>query len=88
MLFEVSQLVAKNGAIASHSVYVFYLIKMYLWAFILSEVKRQSKLQQSANTDSTSARRCSEVDSIVKSSKLSASAPEFVPAGTGLDEVR
>uniref|UniRef100_A0A3Q3WHG8 Polyadenylate-binding protein-interacting protein 1 n=1 Tax=Mola mola TaxID=94237 RepID=A0A3Q3WHG8_MOLML len=56
-----------------------FLIKMYLWAFILSEVKRQSKLQQSANTNSTSARRCSEVDSIVKSSKLSASAPEFVP---------
>ncbi|XP_035514371.1 polyadenylate-binding protein-interacting protein 1 [Morone saxatilis] len=46
------------------------------------DFKRQSKPQQSANANSTSAsRRCNEVDSVVKSSKLSASAPEFVPSG-------
>ncbi|KAE8291916.1 Polyadenylate-binding protein-interacting protein 1 [Larimichthys crocea] len=38
--------------------------------------------QQSANANSTSASRtCNEVDSVVKSSKLSANAPEFVPSG-------
>lgn len=46
------------------------------------DCKRQSKLQQSANANSTSASRgCNDVDSLVKSSKLSASAPEFVPTG-------
>ncbi|XP_031711975.1 polyadenylate-binding protein-interacting protein 1 [Anarrhichthys ocellatus] len=43
--------------------------------------KRQSKPQQSANANITSASRgFNEVDSVVKSSKLSASAPEFVPS--------
>lgn len=55
----------------------------------LSDFKRQSKPQQSANANNTSApTRCSEVDSIVKSSRLSASAPEFVPSGMSLFEVR
>ncbi|TDH12977.1 hypothetical protein EPR50_G00053150 [Perca flavescens] len=46
------------------------------------DFKRQSKPQQSTNADSTSASTgCNEVDSLVKSSKLSASAPEFVPSG-------
>ncbi|XP_070760507.1 polyadenylate-binding protein-interacting protein 1 [Enoplosus armatus] len=51
------------------------------------DFKRQSKPQQSANANSTSAsRKCNEVDSMVKSSKLSASAPEFVPSGSNLYE--
>lgn len=55
----------------------------------LSEFKRQIKPQQSANANSTSApRRYNEVDSLVKSSKLSASAPEFVPSGISTYEVR
>ncbi|KAF3695551.1 Polyadenylate-binding protein-interacting protein 1 [Channa argus] len=46
------------------------------------DCKRQNNIQQSANTNSTSAYRGSNnVDSLVKSSKLSASAPEFVPSG-------
>lgn len=47
------------------------------------DFKRQnSKPQQSANANSTSASRgLNEADSLVKSSKLSASAPEFVPSG-------
>ncbi|XP_078107305.1 polyadenylate-binding protein-interacting protein 1 isoform X3 [Sander vitreus] len=46
------------------------------------DFKRQSKPQQSTNANSTSAfPGCNEVDSLVKSSKLSASAPEFVPSG-------
>lgn len=55
----------------------------------VSDFKRQSKPQQCANANSTSApRRCSEVDSVVKSSKLSASAPEFVPSAVSLYDVR
>ncbi|XP_071339584.1 polyadenylate-binding protein-interacting protein 1 [Trachinotus anak] len=46
------------------------------------DCKRQSKPQQSANTNSMSASKdYNEVDSLVMSSKLSASAPEFVPSG-------
>ncbi|XP_037634444.1 polyadenylate-binding protein-interacting protein 1 [Sebastes umbrosus] len=49
---------------------------------VSGDFKRPSKPQQSANANSTSASRgFNEVDSLVKSSKLSASAPEFVPAG-------
>ncbi|XP_029295787.1 polyadenylate-binding protein-interacting protein 1 [Cottoperca gobio] len=51
-------------------------------AMVGGDLKRQSKPQQSANANSTSASRgFNEVDSLVKSSKLSASAPEFVPSG-------
>ncbi|XP_070821350.1 polyadenylate-binding protein-interacting protein 1 [Chaetodon trifascialis] len=53
----------------------------------VGDSKRQSKPQQSANANNTSAsRRCNDVDSMVKSSKLSASAPEFVPSGFNLYE--
>ncbi|XP_070690244.1 polyadenylate-binding protein-interacting protein 1 [Pempheris klunzingeri] len=53
----------------------------------VGEFKRPSKPQQSANANSTSAsRRNNELDSLVKSSKLSASAPEFVPSGINLYE--
>ncbi|XP_022063464.1 polyadenylate-binding protein-interacting protein 1 [Acanthochromis polyacanthus] len=46
------------------------------------DFRRQSKPQQSANASNTSASRgFHDVDSLVKSSKLSASAPEFVPGG-------
>ncbi|KAM8760288.1 polyadenylate-binding protein-interacting protein 1 [Acanthopagrus schlegelii] len=46
------------------------------------DLRRPSKPQQSANANSMSAsRRGNEVDTIVKSSKLSASAPEFIPSG-------
>lgn len=46
------------------------------------DARRMSKPQQSTNANSTSAFRSSnEVDSVATSSKLSASAPEFVPAG-------
>lgn len=49
--------------------------------------KRQNKPLQSANANSTSAfRECKEVNFLVKSSTLSASAPEFVPSGTNLYE--
>ncbi|XP_044052313.1 polyadenylate-binding protein-interacting protein 1 isoform X2 [Siniperca chuatsi] len=52
------------------------------------DFKRQSKPEQSANANSTSAsRRSNEVDSMVKSSKLSVNAPEFVPSGSNLYEV-
>ncbi|XP_069563985.1 polyadenylate-binding protein-interacting protein 1 [Brachyistius frenatus] len=45
------------------------------------DFRRQSKPQQSANANNTSASRgCNDVDSLIKSSKLSASAPEFVPS--------
>uniref|UniRef100_A0A8C2WKZ0 Polyadenylate-binding protein-interacting protein 1 n=1 Tax=Cyclopterus lumpus TaxID=8103 RepID=A0A8C2WKZ0_CYCLU len=45
------------------------------------DFKRQSKPQHSANANSAPAPRgFNEVDSVVKSSKLSASAPEFVPS--------
>ena len=55
----------------------------------LSDLRRPSKPQQSANANSMSAsRRGNEVDTIVKSSKLSASAPEFVPSGINQYEVR
>ncbi|XP_059193824.1 polyadenylate-binding protein-interacting protein 1 [Centropristis striata] len=51
-------------------------------AMAAGDFKRQSKPQQSANANSTSASRgFNEVDSLVKSSTLSASAPEFVPSG-------
>nr|XP_046243974.1 polyadenylate-binding protein-interacting protein 1 isoform X2 [Scatophagus argus] len=51
------------------------------------DFKRQNKPQQSANPNSASASsKWNEVDSIVKSSQLSASAPEFVPAGFNLYE--
>ncbi|KAM9857879.1 polyadenylate-binding protein-interacting protein 1 [Aulostomus maculatus] len=44
--------------------------------------KRQNKPQQSANANSPPASiGCNDVDTLVKSSKLSASAPEFVPTG-------
>lgn len=36
----------------------------------------------------SASKECNEVDSVVKSSKLSASAPEFVPSGVILYEVR
>ncbi|XP_018528622.1 polyadenylate-binding protein-interacting protein 1 [Lates calcarifer] len=46
------------------------------------DCKRQNKPQQSANANSMPASKGSnDVDSLVKSSKLSASAPEFVPSG-------
>uniref|UniRef100_A0A3Q1G2W1 Polyadenylate-binding protein-interacting protein 1 n=1 Tax=Acanthochromis polyacanthus TaxID=80966 RepID=A0A3Q1G2W1_9TELE len=49
---------------------------------LLPDFRRQSKPQQSANASNTSASRgFHDVDSLVKSSKLSASAPEFVPGG-------
>lgn len=55
----------------------------------LSDSKRQSKPQQSTNANNISAsRRCNDVDSMVKSSKLSASAPEFVPSGFNPYDVR
>ncbi|XP_049907694.1 polyadenylate-binding protein-interacting protein 1 [Epinephelus moara] len=51
-------------------------------AIAAGDFKRQNKPQQSANANSTSASiGFNEVDSLVKSSKLSASAPEFVPSG-------
>ncbi|XP_061585514.1 polyadenylate-binding protein-interacting protein 1 [Cololabis saira] len=47
-----------------------------------ADYKKQSKLQPSATANSVSASRgCNDVDTLVKSSKLSASAPEFVPFG-------
>uniref|UniRef100_A0A671XY90 Polyadenylate-binding protein-interacting protein 1 n=1 Tax=Sparus aurata TaxID=8175 RepID=A0A671XY90_SPAAU len=50
--------------------------------FKINYLRRPSKPQQSANANSMSASRSgNEVDTIVKSSKLSASAPEFVPSG-------
>lgn len=46
------------------------------------DFRKQNKPQQSSNANSTSASRgCNDVDSVLKSSKLSASAPEFVPSG-------
>uniref|UniRef100_UPI003AAABF98 polyadenylate-binding protein-interacting protein 1 n=1 Tax=Centroberyx gerrardi TaxID=166262 RepID=UPI003AAABF98 len=45
------------------------------------DTRRQSKPQQSAYNNSTSAFKGCNVDALVKSSKLSASAPEFVPSG-------
>lgn len=51
------------------------------------DCKRQSKPQQSANANSTSVSRgCNDVDSLVKTSKLSATAPEFVPTGINIYE--
>ncbi|XP_049435298.1 polyadenylate-binding protein-interacting protein 1 isoform X1 [Epinephelus fuscoguttatus] len=51
-------------------------------AIAAGDFKRQNKPQQSANANSMSASiGFNEVDSLVKSSKLSASAPEFVPSG-------
>ncbi|KAI4821218.1 hypothetical protein KUCAC02_029160 [Chaenocephalus aceratus] len=51
-------------------------------ATVVGDFKRPSKHQPSANANSTSASRgFNEVDSLVQSSKLSASAPEFVPSG-------
>ncbi|KAG7489501.1 polyadenylate-binding protein-interacting 1 [Solea senegalensis] len=51
-------------------------------AVVGGECKRRSKLQQSANTnDMPASRECYDVDSLVKSSNLSATAPEFVPSG-------
>lgn len=48
------------------------------------DYRRPNRPQQSANANSMSASRgCNDVDSLVKSSKLSASAPEFVPSGMG-----
>uniref|UniRef100_UPI0037E93F0F polyadenylate-binding protein-interacting protein 1 n=1 Tax=Semicossyphus pulcher TaxID=241346 RepID=UPI0037E93F0F len=48
----------------------------------VGDLKKQNKPQQSANANSMSAsRRSNDVDSLVMSSKLSASAPEFVPSG-------
>ncbi|XP_056275840.1 polyadenylate-binding protein-interacting protein 1 isoform X2 [Pseudoliparis swirei] len=50
-------------------------------SFAGGDFKKQSKPQQSAHANSTPAPRgFNEVDSVVKSSKLSASAPEFVPS--------
>lgn len=49
---------------------------------VAGDFRRHSKPQQSANANNTSASRgFNDVDSLVKSSKLSASAPEFVPGG-------
>ncbi|XP_029916379.1 polyadenylate-binding protein-interacting protein 1 isoform X2 [Myripristis murdjan] len=45
------------------------------------DARKQSKPQQSAYSNSSSASKVSNVDSLVKSSKLSANAPEFVPSG-------
>ncbi|XP_020499580.1 polyadenylate-binding protein-interacting protein 1 [Labrus bergylta] len=51
------------------------------------DFKKQNKAQQNANANSISAsKKCNDVDSVIKSSKLSASAPEFVPSGIGLYE--
>ncbi|XP_041643719.1 polyadenylate-binding protein-interacting protein 1 [Cheilinus undulatus] len=53
----------------------------------VGDLKKQNKPQQNANANSTSAsKRCNDVDSLVKSSKLSANAPEFVPSGISLSE--
>lgn len=63
-------------------------LRMYSFNLFL-DLERQSKPQQSANANNTSApRRFSQEDSIIKSSRLSASAPEFVPSGMGQYEVR
>ncbi|KAK2837877.1 hypothetical protein Q5P01_015089 [Channa striata] len=49
---------------------------------VAGDFKRQNNIPQSTNTNSTSASRASNnVDALVKSSTLSASAPEFVPYG-------
>lgn len=56
----------------------------HCWSLPLSDCKRPSKTQQSAN----GSRGCNEADSVVKSSKLSASAPEFVPSGMAAYEVK
>lgn len=49
---------------------------------VAGDLRRQSKPQQSAPANNTSVSRgFNDVDSLVKSSKLSASAPEFVPGG-------
>lgn len=54
----------------------------------LLDSKRQSKPLQNANGNGTPGpRRGSDADSIVKTSRLSASAPEFVPAGMSLYDV-
>ncbi|XP_019954911.1 polyadenylate-binding protein-interacting protein 1 isoform X1 [Paralichthys olivaceus] len=45
------------------------------------DCRKQSRPQQSANANSMSSQGCYDVDSLVKSSKLSASAAEFVPSG-------
>ncbi|XP_029367514.1 polyadenylate-binding protein-interacting protein 1 isoform X2 [Echeneis naucrates] len=51
------------------------------------DCKRQSNSQQNANTNSMSSpKERHEVDPVVKSSKLSANAPEFVPSGFNLYE--
>lgn len=50
------------------------------------DYRRQNKPQQSANTSASA--RCNDVDTLAKSSKLSASAPEFVPSGFNPYEVR
>ncbi|XP_074525386.1 polyadenylate-binding protein-interacting protein 1 [Halichoeres trimaculatus] len=53
----------------------------------VGDFKRQNKVHQNANVDSTSAsRRGNELDSLVLSSNLSANAPEFVPSGVGMYE--
>lgn len=57
--------------------------------FFSLDCQKQSKPQQSATANNVSASRgCNDVDSLVKSSKLSASAPEFVPFGMNPYEVR
>ncbi|XP_008283164.1 polyadenylate-binding protein-interacting protein 1 [Stegastes partitus] len=49
---------------------------------VSGDCRRQNKPQQSANANNTPVSRgFNDVDSLVKSSKLSASAPEFVPCG-------
>ncbi|KAF7659150.1 hypothetical protein LDENG_00002440 [Lucifuga dentata] len=55
----------------------------------VGDFKRQSKTQQSANGNNSSASKwCSDdVDSLVRSSKLSANAAEFVPSGVTEYEV-
>uniref|UniRef100_A0A7N8XIJ3 Polyadenylate-binding protein-interacting protein 1 n=1 Tax=Mastacembelus armatus TaxID=205130 RepID=A0A7N8XIJ3_9TELE len=51
-------------------------------AVVDRDFKRENKPHQSAQANSTSASSaCDDVDSLVKSSKLSANAPEFVPSG-------
>lgn len=51
------------------------------------DFKKQTKPQQSANSNNTSAiKRSNDADSLVKSSKLSANAPEFVPSAFSMYE--
>lgn len=57
--------------------------------FVFPDYRRQSRPPQSPNYNNTSASRGgNDVDSMIKSSKLSANAPEFVPLGFNQYDVR